>query len=85
MDSPRISADVSGKPRMGFTFFVLCLCVVAVILGLIDLSTGHHRLTPTCGCAGSACYLANRLWPSRWWSTIGVPLSMAAIVSFFIE
>jgi hypothetical protein len=54
MDSPRISANMSGKPRMGFTFFVLCLCVVAVILGLIDLSTGDHRVTPTSGCAGSA-------------------------------
>ena len=44
MDSPRIGADVSGKLHMGFTFFVLCLCVIAVILGSIDLSTGHHRL-----------------------------------------
>jgi hypothetical protein len=85
MDSLRISADVSGKPRMGFTFFVVCLCVVAVALGLIDLRTGHHRLTPTSGCAASACYLANRLWPSRWWSIIGVPSAIVAIVSFFIK
>ena len=62
MGSPWMSADVSGKPDMGFTFFVLCFCAVAVVLGLINLSTGHHRVAPTTACAGSACYLANRLW-----------------------
>ena len=29
---------------LGFTFFVVCLCVVAVVLGLIDLSTGQSRV-----------------------------------------
>jgi hypothetical protein len=32
MDSPRISADVSDKPRMGFTFFVgIPLSMVAIV------------------------------------------------------
>jgi hypothetical protein len=69
----------------GFKIFALCLCLVAVIFGLIDISTGYHRVVPTCACAGLACFLGNNVWPNRWWSIVGAPLSIAAIVAFFIK
>jgi hypothetical protein len=43
------------------------------------------RFTMTCAGAGSTCFVANSIWPNRWWSIIGVPLSIAAIVAFFIK
>ena len=69
----------------GFKIFALCVCLVAVIFGLIDISAGYHRVVPTCAGAGSTCFVANSIWPNRWWSIIGVPLSIAAIVAFFIK
>jgi hypothetical protein len=85
MESPGVSAGASGKQYTRFTVFVLCLCLVAVILGLVDISTGYHRVLPTFACAGLACILANSVWPNRWWSIVGAPMSIAAIVAFFIK
>jgi hypothetical protein len=84
MDSPRIIAAASGKQDAGFRFFGLCLWLIAVIPGLIDINAGYHRALPTFANAPSACYFANRLWPNRRWSIIGVPAAIAALVAFFI-
>jgi hypothetical protein len=84
MDGPTVSVDASGKQHVASKIALLCLCIVALILGLIDLSAGYHRLVPTCSSAGFACYYANKLWPHRWWEIVAVAFFIAAIASFFV-
>jgi hypothetical protein len=84
MDGPTVSVDASGKKYKAFKIAALCISIAAVSLGLVDLSRGYHRVVPTCASAAFICYLANSLWPRRWWQIAAVVLSIAAISAFFV-
>ena len=84
MDGPSDKADASGKPALKIAG--LCLCALAVCLGVISLGAGLHRvsLTQTCASAACACLIANSLWPYRLWRVGSMALSVAAIGAFFL-
>jgi len=84
MDGPTVSGNATKKDYKAFRIGALCICVVAVSFGLIDLSAGYHRIGSTCFSAAGTCYFANTFWPHRWFQIFAVVLSIAAIGAFFV-
>jgi len=84
MDEPTNKLDATGKQTLKIA--ALCVCVLAVSLGVISLGAGLHRvsLTQTCASAAGACLIAKSLWPYRLWQVGIVALSVAAIGGFFL-
>jgi hypothetical protein len=79
-----MGVDAGGKNIRAFTIVALCICIAAVIVGLIDLISGYHRVAPTCASAAFSCYFANKLWPHRWLVVGAVVLSIIAITAYFL-
>jgi hypothetical protein len=84
MDRPTIGIDAGGKQNRVLTIVAICICIAAVIVGLIDLISGYHRVASTCASAAFACYFANKLWPHRGFPIGAVILSAGAISAFFL-
>ena len=71
---------------MAFKIVSLCASVFAVVLGVISLVGGLHRvpLSMTCFSAGFMCGFAFDIWHREWLKYAAWPFWIGAVVAFFL-